>query len=114
MFTVTCWNAAGKADLRAFKLCSAPGSFCTIAPHAETCGANGNPITIQSKVIFIDGWTTALIIQVNKGLDALIPEVLIESHGIMSRIQEKFGNIGFRKELLHGKPVVEKTMGVMS
>lgn len=40
--------------------------------------------------------------------------ILVIGHGIVSGIQEKLGDIGFRKELLHGEEVIPKAMGIMS
>ena len=78
--------------------------------HPKAFSADGDAIVSDCKVIFINRWTSALSVQVNKWLNTMITAVLIVSHGVMGRIEQELGYMGSRKELLHGEVVIQKTM----
>ena len=103
-------RTSGKTDPWAFELRPTLRGFCAIPTHLKAFSADGDAIVSDCKVVFINRWTTALSVQVNKWLNTMITAVFIVSHGVMSRIQKELGDMGLRKELLHGEVVIQKSM----
>ena len=113
IFTSTGNVAPGKANLRAFKFCSALCRFRTVPAHDMAVPAYGYAVIVDGKIIFIDRRPSSVSIQVNKRNDAMIAAVFVVRHCIMGGIQKEFCNNGFRQEPFHGKPVIKETDGIM-
>ena len=75
--------------------------------------ADGNPVGVDCKILFINRRTATFVVQVNKGSDPMFHTVLIIRHSIVGRIEDDllYNNIG--QELFHGIPCVKEPVGIM-
>ncbi len=106
--------AAGKTDFWAFKLRPAFDGFCTVTAHGIALAAYGDAIFIDGEILLIHRRSATLAIEVNEGGYVVLPAVQVVRHGIMGGVQKQFRDLYIGKEALHGEPIVEKPMGVMS
>lgn len=102
--------AACKTDPGTFELRSSFGGFSTIQTHAEAFPANRYAVISNGKIVFINGRSAPLAIEIDKRFYAMFRAILIIGHGIVGGIQKKLCDIGLWKELFHGEEVIPKPM----
>ena len=110
MITSAGGRASGETDFRAFELSPAFGGFSAIPAHAEAFFTDRDTIFSDCKVVFINWWPAAFIVQVNEWLDAVVAAVFVISHAVVCGIKEQLVNMRFGKELFHRKPVIKEAM----
>jgi len=113
MIAGTMRHSADETDLRALKFRPAHFGLGTVTAHPEAGGTDGDTVRVDGKVVLENGRTTAFAVEVNKGPDAVVATVFIESHGVMSGVQKELINMCFREELFHREPVIKEAVGIM-
>ena len=113
IFTGTVRFPAGKADLGAFKFCSALYGFRAVPAHGMSFTAYRDAIAVDGKVISVSGRASPVGVEVNERDDAMATAVFIVRHCIMGGVEKELCHVRFRQELFQGIPVIKETDRVM-
>ena len=84
-----------------------------IRMHLEACTAYRDTIFAYCKGAFVSNRSASLPVKINERRYGFFLEVLIQRHGIVSRIENHLAYANIRQTLLHGKESLSKSVEIM-
>ena len=80
----------------AAKLGTVFGSFAAVMAHFKTGQTDGDAVGTNGEIVFVSEFNAPFFIEIDKRDNAVPAAILVDWHGIVSGIKEKFGNLVFR------------------
>lgn len=107
-------NAGGTVHKRAAVLRAVLGMLNAIGTHFETGAANRDSIGADGEIVFVGARSAAFRVEINKRRNILFAAILVNSHSVMSGVEEECGNLKAGQKSLHGEEALEEAQGIMA